>query len=215
MERRRLVFAGARGQGMTLYDRLQRALADGHGLANRAPVDDERHLAPMGGRHVPAAVLIAVTERPRPGVILTQRPQTMRSHAGQIAFPGGKIDPEDADAVAAALREAEEELAMPRTAVSVIGTSDEYRSGSGFAITPVLGVITPDLPFRPSPHEVDDWFEAPLDFLLDPANHVLRSAHWQGHERRYWEIMWGERRIWGVTAGIIANLARRLNGALV
>lgn len=195
---------------MSLFDTLSRALngSEGAGFAG----EDERHIPPQSGLHIPAAVLIAVTDRPNPGVILTQRPDYLRSHPGQVAFPGGKIDPEDADAIAAALREADEELGLAPHHVRVIGAADEYRSGSGFAITPVLGVIPPDLSYTPNPGEVADWFEVPLDFVFDRANHIEQTAMWNGTERHYIEIMWGQRRIWGVTAGIIANLARRLEG---
>ncbi|MFN3819756.1 CoA pyrophosphatase [Blastomonas sp.] len=197
---------------MSLFDRLERALAASadHEFAGM----DERHIAPEGGVHIPAAVLIAVTDRPEPGVILTQRPDYLRSHPGQIAFPGGKIDPTDAHPTAAALREADEELGIAPHHVRVIGEADVYRSGSGFEITPVLGIIPPDLTYTPNPGEVADWFEAPLAFVLDPANHVQHSTQWKGAERRYIEIMWGRRRIWGVTAGIIANLSRRLEGVI-
>lgn len=193
---------------MSLFDRLARAMAAS--VTDGFAGIDERHIDPDGGRHIPAAVLIAVTDRPEPGVILTQRPDYLRSHPGQVAFPGGKIDDSDADAVAAALREADEELGLSPQHVRVIGTADVYRSGSGFAITPVLGVIPPDLAYTPNPGEVADWFEVPLDFVLDRNNHVDHTAIWKGAERRYIEIMWGRRRIWGVTAGIIANLAHRL-----
>lgn len=157
-----------------------------------------------------AAVLVAFTDRPDPGVILTQRPQWLRSHAGQVAFPGGKIDPGDVDAVDAALREAEEEIGLDRRDVTIAGICDAYRSGSGYHITPVLGVIPPDLPLDPNPDEVEDWFEVPLDILFDPGNYDRQQAHWQGHDRHYYDMMWQGRRIWGVTAGIIVNLARRL-----
>jgi len=157
-----------------------------------------------------AAVLIAFTDRPEPGIILTQRPQWLRSHAGQVAFPGGKIDPGDVDAVDAALREAEEEIGLNRRDVTIAGTCDAYRSGSGYHITPVLGVIPPDLPLDPNPDEVEDWFEVPIDILFDPGNYALHHAHWQGHDRHYYDMMWQGRRIWGVTAGIIINLARRM-----
>ncbi|QNO25941.1 CoA pyrophosphatase [Sphingopyxis sp. OPL5] len=157
-----------------------------------------------------AAVLIAFTDRPEPGIILTQRPQWLRSHAGQVAFPGGKIDPGDVDAVDAALREAEEEIGLNRRDVTIAGTCDAYRSGSGYHITPVLGVIPPDLPLDPNPDEVEDWFEVPIDILFDPENYALHHAHWQGHDRHYYDMMWQGRRIWGVTAGIIINLARRM-----
>ena len=172
-------------------------------------MEDERHFGI--GNHREAAVLIPITDRPEPGVILTQRPDWLRSHAGQVAFPGGKVDDADADAIAAALREADEELSIPPSQVHIIGMADTYFSGSGYRIEPVVGVIPADLPLRANPEEVEDWFEVPLAFLLDPANAVKRETLWNGQQRIYYDIQWGERRIWGVTAGIIANLARRLN----
>ena len=158
-----------------------------------------------------AAVLVAVTDRPRPGVILTQRTDTLRRHAGQVAFPGGRLDPGE-DAITASLREAEEEIALPRDRVTVVGEVDRYRTVTGFCVTPVLAVIPPDLVFVPSPHEVADVFEPPLDFLLDPANQIESDMVWRGVERRYWEYRWKDRRIWGATAAMIVNLSRRLSG---
>lgn len=157
-----------------------------------------------------AAVLVAITDRAAPGIILTQRTDTMRRHAGQVAFPGGRIDPEDDGPVAAALREAEEEIALPRHVVDVVGTVDRYRTGTGFEVTPVLAVVPPDLMLVPSEAEVAAVFEVPLSFLLDPANHRCASAQWQGRERHFYEIMWEDRRIWGATAAMIVNLSRRL-----
>ncbi len=172
---------------------------------------DERDFSDTLTEHRPAAVLIAITDRPDPGVILTKRPQWLRSHAGQIAFPGGKIDPGDADAIAAALREAEEEIGLPPEKVELLGEADIYYSGSGFRIAPIVGVIPPDLALVANPDEVEDWFEVPLSFLLDPANAKLETTLWQGHQRQYYDMEWQGRRIWGVTAGIIANFARRVN----
>ena len=177
--------------------------------ARAIDIEDESYLEPQR-TYRDAAVLIPITDRERPGVILTQRPDWLRSHAGQVAFPGGKIDAEDANAVDAALREAEEELALPRRHVTVLGEADIYTSGSGYRIAPVVGVIPPDLPLIPSPQEVEDWFEVPMDFLFDPANLTRKQAVWQGQQRSYYDMDWQGRRIWGVTAGIIANLARRL-----
>jgi 8-oxo-dGTP pyrophosphatase MutT (NUDIX family) len=158
----------------------------------------------------PAAVLVAVVDRPEPTVILTERPTTMRKHPGQISFPGGRIDPGDLGPVAAALREAEEEIGLPPAAVEVIGIADVYRTVTGFQVTPVLGVVPPDLPLRPQPEEVAAMFEAPLRHLLDPSRHQVRSAQWQGRERCYYEIDWQGRRIWGATAAMLVNLSRRL-----
>ena len=158
----------------------------------------------------PAAVLVAVTDRAEPGVILTQRTETLRRHPGQVAFPGGRIDPEDDGPIGAALREAEEEVALPASAVEVIGTADRYRTVTGYEVTPVVGVVPPDLTLVPAEAEVAAVFEVPLAFLLDTANHVEATAQYQGQERRYYEILWGERRIWGATAAMIVNLSRRL-----
>lgn len=172
-------------------------------------IEDERHLGDAV-KHRAAAVLIPITDRAEPGVILTQRPTWLRSHAGQVAFPGGKVDDSDENAIFAALREAEEELNIPPSRVEVIGVADTYFSGSGYSIAPVVGIIPPDLELQPNPQEVEDWFEVPLAFLLDPANSIKKEANWNGQQRSYYDMQWGERRIWGVTAGIIANLVRRL-----
>jgi 8-oxo-dGTP pyrophosphatase MutT (NUDIX family) len=172
-------------------------------------IEDERYLGDTV-QHRAAAVLIPITDRAEPGVILTQRPTWLRSHAGQVAFPGGKVDDSDESSIFAALREAEEELNIPPARVEVIGVADTYYSGSGYSITPVVGIIPPDLELQPNPQEVEDWFEVPLEFLLDPANSIKKETNWNGQQRSYYDMQWGERRIWGVTAGIIANLVRRL-----
>ena len=172
-------------------------------------IEDERYLGDTV-QHRAAAVLIPITDRAEPGVILTQRPTWLRSHAGQVAFPGGKVDDSDKNSIFAALREAEEELNIPPARVEVIGVADTYYSGSGYSIAPVVGIIPPDLELQPNPQEVEDWFEVPLAFLLDPANSIKKEANWNGQQRSYYDMQWGERRIWGVTAGIIANLVRRL-----
>jgi 8-oxo-dGTP pyrophosphatase MutT (NUDIX family) len=172
-------------------------------------IEDERYLGDTV-QHRAAAVLIPITDRAEPGVILTQRPTWLRSHAGQVAFPGGKVDDSDESSIFAALREAEEELNIPPARVEVIGVADTYYSGSGYSIAPVVGIIPPDLELQPNPQEVEDWFEVPLAFLLDPANSIKKEANWNGQQRSYYDMQWGERRIWGVTAGIIANLVRRL-----
>ena len=189
-----------------LFERLKRVFDDGHGEPADHLISDERFAK---GTPRPAAVLIPVTDRPQPGVILTKRPDALRSHPGQVAFPGGKIDLGETP-VEAALREAEEELAMARHHVRVIGATDNYVTGTGFDITPVLGVIPPDLPLVPNPGEVESWFEVPLSHLFDTANYAEQSVWWGGAERRYFEMHYEGYRIWGVTAGIIANLAQRL-----
>ena len=156
-----------------------------------------------------AAVLVPVTDSAEPGLILTHRPATMAAHPGQVAFPGGKLEPGE-DAVAAALREAEEELAIPPAEVQVIGAGSSFVTGTGFRLTPVLGVVPDGLPITPDPREVDGWFEAPLRHVLDPANHAEKLGNFVGRELPYIEIDWQGHRIWGITAGIIANLSRRL-----
>jgi 8-oxo-dGTP pyrophosphatase MutT (NUDIX family) len=163
-----------------------------------------------GAGITPAAVLVAVVDRPEPGVILTLRPETMRKHPGQVSFPGGRIDPGDAGPIDAALREAWEEIGLPRDRVEIIGIADRYRTVTGFEVTPVIGIVPPDLPLAPHPGEVAAVFEAPLHYLLDPAHQQVRSALWRGRERTYYEIEWEDRRIWGATAAMIVNLSRRL-----
>ena len=190
---------------MTLADRLRAALA---APALEPPlIGDLSELRAQA--EVPAAVLIAVTDRPAPGLILTVRREHLRTHAGQIAFPGGRLDPGE-EAVAAARREAQEEILLDPALVDVAGSIEPYRTVTGYVVTPVLGVIPPDLPLQPHEHEVADWFEAPFDYLLDPANQHRRSALFQGRTRHYYEIVWEDRRIWGATAAMIVNLSRRL-----
>jgi len=158
----------------------------------------------------PAAVLAAITERERPGMLLIHRPSNMRAHPGQIALPGGKLDPGEAP-VEAALREAWEELGIRSDDVRIVGTSDRYRTGSGYDITPVIGIVPPDIELNPSPTEVAQWFEAPVDFVLDSANHIQRTIEGaNGLPRQVYSIQWQEHEIWGVTAAILVNLARRL-----
>ena len=191
-----------------LSQRLERLFREGHA----APRDD-LHKDPRTDEidaFKAAAVLIAMTERKEgPGLLLLHRPSNMRAHPGQVALPGGRIDPGES-AVEAALREAWEELGIPPDTVRVIGPTDIYRTGTGYEIVPVLGLVPPDIDIRPNPAEVAQWFEAPVDYVLDPANHVRKQIEFHNSLRDYFEIMWGEHRIWGVTAGILVNLGRRL-----
>jgi 8-oxo-dGTP pyrophosphatase MutT (NUDIX family) len=199
---------------MTLVERLHHALAIGHAAPVSLLTGDLADGDPIyPDALVHAAVLIPVTNRPEPGVILTRRTETMTRHAGQVAFPGGRIDPGDHDAIAAALREAEEEIALPRERVTLVGTSDQYRTVTGYLVTPVIGVVPPDLTLVPSAAEVAEVFEVPLAFLLDSGNHLEASVEWQGHVRHYYEILWDGHRIWGATAAMIVNLSRRLRWA--
>ena len=195
---------------MTLRERLAAALARPAAALDLLPGDDPAALARGAAASMPAAVLVPVVARAEPTLLLTQRPETMRHHPGQVAFPGGRIDPGDDGPVAAALREAEEEVALPRAAVDVIGLADCYRTVTGFVVTPVVGIVPPDLPLHPAEAEVAAIFEAPLAHLLDPANQRMVTATWRGEERRYFQIDWADRRIWGATAAMIVNLSRRL-----
>ena len=190
-----------------LFDRLSVLLADGHARDVGELMTDER-FADVG-RTADAAVLIAVTERERPGVILTQRPRTMRDHPGQVAFPGGKLDHGE-DAIAAALREAWEELHIEPEKVRLIGPTDRYQTGTGFDITPVLATIPADLPIRAEPREVESWFECPLDLLMDASQWSRNEVFWKGAMREYLEMDYAGYRIWGVTAAICWNLSRRI-----
>lgn len=195
---------------MTLAQRLRAALEEGHRRTDIA-MDDRRDPRIIGDIMLaPAAVLVAITDRPEPGLILTERATTLRKHAGQIAFPGGRVDEGDVDEIAGALREAQEEIALSPDQVQVVGISDRYSTFTGFDIVPVLGVIPPDLPLRAQEGEVADWFELPLAYALDPANRMRREAEFAGATRHYYEIFWEGRRIWGITAAILANLSRRL-----
>ncbi len=161
----------------------------------------------------PAAVLIPVIRRAHgPSVLLTERPHSMSSHAGQVAFPGGKVDAGDADDVAAALREAEEEVGIDPVSIELIGRCAPYVSGSAYRITPVLGLLSPDFVAVPEPREVDEVFEAPLSFLMDPANHATGEGVWKGRRREFYDIPYDGHRIWGVTAGIIRELYLHIYG---
>jgi 8-oxo-dGTP pyrophosphatase MutT (NUDIX family) len=158
----------------------------------------------------PAAVLVPVVARPEPQVLLTLRTPDLKSHSGQIAFPGGRIDPTDASPVAAALREAHEEIGLDRKFVDPIGYLDLYLTFSGFRILPVVAHIDPDYAMTVNPDEVADAFEVPLQFLMTPGNHQRLKRDWNGIERQYYAMPFGERYIWGVTAGILRNLYERI-----
>lgn len=158
-----------------------------------------------------AAVLVPIVDRgSKTSVILTTRAGNLRQHSGQVAFPGGSIDPEDASLEDAALRESLEEIALERRHVETIGRLPRYLTTTGFRITPVLAIVSPGFTLMPNPEEVADVFEVPLGFLMDAANHVRDSRVWQGHERHYYVMPFGDRHIWGVTAGIIRTLYERL-----
>jgi 8-oxo-dGTP pyrophosphatase MutT (NUDIX family) len=202
-----------------------RARARAH-LSFELPADAfDPSLAPSRGDHVlnaqnvdarvvanarPAAVLAPIVARPEGAtVLLTLRASNMRNHSGQIAFPGGKID-EGETPLAAALREAREEIGLDPGAVEPIGWLDPYLTGTGYRIMPLVGIVDPSFNLATNPREVEDVFEAPLGFLMDEANHQRHAREWQGRLRHFYAMPWRERYIWGATAGILRNLYERL-----
>ena len=158
----------------------------------------------------PAAVLIPVVDHDEPTVLLTQRSAHLNEHAGQIAFPGGKIDATDKSPLDAALREAEEEVGLDRSYVDPIGYLDLYGTGFGFRILPTVARVKPGFKLTINHSEVDDAFEVPLSFLMNPANHQLHSKEFRGMERSYYAMPFAERYIWGATAGILRVLYERI-----
>ena len=159
----------------------------------------------------PAAVLVPIVLRPELTVLLTQRSPELRSHAGQISFPGGRVDPDDSGPLACALREAREEIGLLPAFVEPLGYLDSYRTGTGFQVVPVVGLVQPGFTLALDAREVAEAFEVPLRFLMDPANHRRDSRDWRGGRRRFFYAMpYEERYIWGATAGMLRNMHQRL-----
>ena len=188
---------------------IERDLSHGdHGDFHLNPDERERILQrPLRE----AAVLIPIVDRSDGAtVILTQRSSRLAKHSGQVAFPGGAVDPGDAGPLAAALRETEEEIGLPRTLPDPLGQLPDYVTGSGYRIRPIIAIVPPVFSLAPNPGEVDEVFEVPLAFLMDPANHHRGSRVWQGAERHFYEMPYGRHYIWGVTAGIIRLFYERV-----
>ncbi|MDQ1186635.1 NUDIX hydrolase [Agrobacterium larrymoorei] len=201
-------------------DFRRRVLEDGEGVAeleDREARDIGDHilnpsvrLSGDGIRLKDAAVLVPVIDYGDDArVIFTQRTKTLRNHSGQISFPGGGIDAQDRSPEEAALRETEEEIGMSRRFIETVGRMPDYISGTGFRIKPVLAVVRPGFTLTPNPAEVDEVFEVPLSFLMNPANHSRGSRMFQGRERFFYEMPYGERYIWGITAGIVRSIYER------
>lgn len=167
--------------------------------------------APPATALTPAAVLVPLVMRPRElTVLLTQRTAHLAAHGGQISFPGGRVEPHDADSIDAALREAEEEVGLPRDHVEVIGRLDTYITSTGFEVAPVVGLVRAPYPVRPDSFEVAEVFEVPLSFIVDPANHQRHSREIRGRMRTFFVLPYENRYIWGATAGMLVNLAEVL-----
>jgi 8-oxo-dGTP pyrophosphatase MutT (NUDIX family) len=187
-------------------------------LATSPPIEelltaDDLERQAMIGREAlkAAAVLILVVNHPAdPTIVFTQRTAHLADHAGQISFPGGRADEGDASPERTALREAEEEIGVSSDRVEILGKLPEYNTGTGYRVTPIVGWAEPPLTFTPDPHEVADVFEVPLAFLMDTGNHRYESAFFRGRMRKYWAMPYGERFIWGATAGMLVTFHRIL-----
>lgn len=183
-----------------------------------ADPDDGVYAALAGPPPRQAAVLVPVVLHPRPTLLLTQRTSHLRKHAGQIAFPGGKMDEGDTNAVAAALREAQEEVGLAPHRVEVLGALPRHRMNAFYGVTPVVGLVPPDVVWQANPHEVAEVFEVPLDFLMNPANHRRHAYEVDGRVREWFSMPYqdgqGERFIWGATAAMLHGFYRLLAGSL-
>lgn len=202
----RLAMERLRPEPPALGDMIARPRGDHDMQPQPVPLPDEKAA-------VPAAVLIAIVPRAEgPTVLLTQRAAALRSHSAQVAFPGGRVDAVDGSPVITALRETEEEIGLSRERIRTLGFLDAYLTGTGYRIVPVVALVEPPFSLTINADEVDEAFEAPLSFLLDPANHRREGREWQGLYRTYYAMPYGDRYIWGATAGMIRNLYERLAG---
>lgn len=221
MEQRELFPPGEAGPSRLTRDIIARRLTDGFDPRGRS--DSALEALVQGGAVrpgdafedgalIPAAVLVPLVERPEGlAVMLTQRTAHLAHHPGQISFPGGRLEPEDkGDFAICALRETEEETGLARNLVRLLGRLDDYVTGTGFVITPLVGIIDPPFTLSPDSFEVAEVFEVPLAFVLDQANHSLQSREVKGRQRPFWALTWENRLIWGATAGILVNLSEVL-----
>ena len=211
MERRDVLPAGLSGAALSreeIIRRLTQPRAAAPSLRGDHMLD---RLEPPPPPLKPAAVLVPIVEHADGlTVLLTKRTDHLADHAGQVSFPGGRIEPEDADPEAAALREAREEVGLPSEQVQLVGRLDIYRTRTGFEVVPVVGLVRPPLSLTPDPHEVAEVFEVPLSFVLDPVNHELHKRELRGMMRTFYVLPYEGRYIWGATAGMLVNLAQVL-----
>ncbi len=196
-----------------IRERLRPSLADTLVHPRIVPPTDGRHVLSGVTGFRAAAVLVPIIDHPgEMTVLLTRRPDTMNKHAGQVAFPGGRVDPDDAHPVAAALREAEEEVGLAAHHVEIVGRLDDYHTGTGFQITPVVGIVTPGFELKACHNEVAEIFEVPLSFLMNPDNHERRETEFKGRKAQFYAMPYKDYYIWGATAGMLVNLFNRLYG---
>ncbi|MBL0141543.1 MAG: CoA pyrophosphatase [Betaproteobacteria bacterium] len=191
-------------------DELLRRLAHAPPLEELLTADDfeKQRVAASAGELTPAAVLLLVVNRPDPTVVFTQRTDHLADHAGQISFPGGRVDADDTDPVHTALREAREEVGIDPAGIEILGELPDYHTSTRYRVRPIVGWTEPPALWTPDPHEVADVFEVPLAFLLDTANHRYESAFYKGRLRHYWAMPWQGRFIWGATAGMLVTFQR-------
>jgi 8-oxo-dGTP pyrophosphatase MutT (NUDIX family) len=192
-------------------DKLRNLLASIAGGAG--VVYGEEIMGDLEAPPIPAAVLVPIILHDAPSLLLTRRTSHLKKHAGQVSFPGGRIDPEDPTPEAAALREAEEEIGLSPENVEIVGRMDDYVTGTGYRITPVIGLLPPGLIYRPSPHEVEAVFEFPFSVLLDPEAPRRQKQHVRDHWREYWVWPHPDHFIWGATAAIMMHLAGKLRAS--
>lgn len=208
--------SGFRFSEQEVRERASKLLLDEPPSIYRRSDDDlnpDLKLKPTGDEAWPAAVLVPIIARePEVTVMLTLRTAHLQTHAGQVAFPGGKIDSDDSDEIAAALREAEEETGLPPSHVEPLGYLDGYLTRTNYRVVPVVAMVRPGFAIKPAANEVEAVFEVPLRFLMSPENHLIHSREWQGTIRHFYAMPFGERYIWGATAGMLKSLYDRLYG---
>ncbi len=210
MERRDVLPAGLSAPALSRDEIIRRLAQPREALSLRGDHSLDK-LAPPEPPFKAAAVLVPIVEHEGGlTVLLTKRTDHLKDHAGQVSFPGGRIEPEDPDPEYAALREAREEVGLPAEQVELVGRLDIYRTRTGYEVVPVVGLVRPPLALAPDPYEVAEIFEVPLSFVLDPANHELHQRELRGMMRTYYVLPYEGRYIWGATAGMLVNLAQVL-----